>query len=456
MVETTYHPRNKSGDSEGDLGVEDILWIVEPSQDGALYAYTPGASLGMQKLGLTVKGLDDLSPYETEDPPLNYISQKKNTLYTVDVSSGNFVNVFSTDAFAAPNLPSCRRVDVLGGVEEDECGVTGTLTLGRTEYTVTISDSITGKPISTIRYSEWGPNKRDRDLHDQYLSSKDNRYIYSMHDGRILALDHLQHKDSRLEFANRPTFRQKLESPVARVFDVARFIHDGSPDAPLVILPQPIGPTADENPLFNDEQRVFVNCTESGSWYALSENSYPMVTRGAFQARCASEGWQGLSQQQGDFSLNSLRDALVGVHALSYGEAMSKNIPLIGAPHSPLGIDQPGVRAEPSAMFNPVPTKPRGSFWIPDSSSTFPTLSTVVLIIAALSYVKLTSRRPFLSWLPDMPKSSDVTPIVVPEPTAEALASSPDQKKPEDVPKIVTFADETKENEDPNQKSTEK
>lgn len=277
-----------------------------------------------------------------------------------------------------------------------------------------------------------------------------------MHDGRILALDHLQHKDSGLQFANRPTFRQKLESPVARVFDVARFIHDSSPDAPLVILPQPIGPTAEENPLFTDEYRVFVNCTESGSWYALSENSYPMVTRGAFQARCASEGWQGLSQQQGDFSLTSLRDALVGVHALSYGDAVSRNIPLIGAPHPPLAIGQPGVHGEVSGGIDPMPSNPRASFWMPGSSSSLPTLSTIILLLAAFSFIKLTSRRPSTSWVPESTKSSDTAPVFVPEPTAESLVGSVDQKKPEDVPKVVSFVDADKENEDPGQKPAEK
>lgn len=440
MVETSYHYPNRSSDDESDPPQE-FLWIVEPSQDGSLYGYTPGAPVGMQNLGLTVKQLvEDLSPHESHDPPVSYTGEKKNTLYTVDVGSGNILKMFSSGSSAVLDSNSCRRVNALEGSEEEECAVSGTLTLSRTEYTVAIHNRDSGDPMCTIRYFEWGPNNRDRDLHNQYLTTKDNRYIYSMHDGRILAMDVIPDESKKYEFADKPTFRQKLGSPVARVFDVARPIHDQSPDPRLVILPQPVGPTVNENPFLNEENRIFVNCTESGSWYALSEDRYPMVTSGAFRARSASEDWTELSQQQESLPYSTLRDALIGVHSLAYQAPLPPEIPLIGGPEGQLRIDNPLPPREADQHSGSMVARSSGVFSGVSNIFTLPTLSAVVILLTCLGYFKISPKRiPGIS-TPEIPRSSEMAPIAFPEPTAEGLVEPFGQKKPEEIPKTVTFA----------------
>lgn len=333
MVETVYHDRNTSEKTTGDghTSTRDFYWIVEPSQDGSLYGYTPGSPFGMQRLGLTVKQLvEDLSPYAAEDPPVVYTAEKKNTLYTVDAATGRVLKTFSAGTYYSANDPGvCRQVGGLPQLDDDECGATGTLTLGRTEYTVGIQSSVTGEPICTIRYFEWGPNNRDKDLQNQYSSTKDNRYIYSLYDGRVMALDHFGDKPAQNDFARNLKYNHKFESPVVRVFDVARPIHSRTLDTPLVILPQPIGPSYSDESFLNDDSRVFVNCTEGGSWYALSETEYPMVTDGALPAQCSRDDWIYTLPLLPGSAEDQLKKALVGVHALSYEESLPIEIPTI-------------------------------------------------------------------------------------------------------------------------------
>ena len=245
IIETQYHATNKStyGTSGGPL-VNDFIWIVEPSQDGALYGYTPGMSLGMQKLGLTVKDLvNDLSGYESDDPRVVYNGEKKSTLYTIDIATGTIIKEFTAGSSLVNNGPGmCPQTRELDSLDDDsKCAPIGTLTVTRTEYTVGIH-SYEGDPICTIRYSEWGPNIRDKDLHIQHSKAKDHRYIHSKYNGEINAFDHQTTDGSISERDLEPKYRQKYSSHVVRVFDIARPLHSTSFDTPLILLPQPLDP----------------------------------------------------------------------------------------------------------------------------------------------------------------------------------------------------------------------
>lgn len=56
-------------------------------------------------------------------------------------------------------------------------------------YTVTVEDVVTNELLWTLKYTEWGPNNGDLDLAAQYSEPMDNRFIYAIHDGRILGFD---------------------------------------------------------------------------------------------------------------------------------------------------------------------------------------------------------------------------------------------------------------------------
>lgn len=358
MVQTTYHKNTSKFESQGNASEdrkntsegstttsdgEDLLWIVEPSQDGALYVYSPDApsGTGMSRLGLSVKQLvDGLSPYAGEDPPVVYTAEKKNTLYTIDASTGHIVKMFSSAGSVTNTDRSCRKVNALEMLDDLECEPMGTLTLGRTEYIVSIQDKETGRPICTISYFEWGPNNRDRDLQSQYATTLDGRYVYSKYDGRIIGLEHRgQSSDRRFSASQQILYSHKFSSPVVRVFDVVRPQTDGvgDTDPNLVVLPQPLAPLGQD---WSSPDNVFVNYTESGSWYALSEQSYPLVTDGAATALVYHDNIFK-PQHEKDGLLGTERSKLVGVHPLVHVDAGPKHFPAIGGPEEIYGLPAP-------------------------------------------------------------------------------------------------------------------
>ncbi|KAK4997818.1 bifunctional endoribonuclease/protein kinase ire1 [Elasticomyces elasticus] len=331
MVETVYHRQNRSGAQLDGSQEEEFLWIVEPSQDGSLYIYAPGPKLGMQKLGLTVRQLAELGPYAGEDPPMVYTAEKRNTIYTIDAATGKILKLFSAAGSINQEESVCKQSTTPGALRDaHECRSAGTLTLGRTEYIIGIQNSVTGDEICTIKYFEWSPNNRDRDLHAQYATTLDNKYVYSKFDGSVLALDHT----SKRKYDPAYLFGQ-FSSPVVRVYDIVKPFDDLSSDPALVVLPQPVGPVPAVDHAFRFES-VFVNCTESGSWYAMSEDKYPNVTIGASQAICYNE-----KRYAHGLSSATQRSKLVGVHPLSPLSLESSGLPTISGPEEHLALNPP-------------------------------------------------------------------------------------------------------------------
>lgn len=351
MVETTYHRENKS-ELEDQRPEDDFLWIVEPSRDGDIYIYNQGRNGGLQKLRLTVKKLvEELSPYAGEDPAVVYTAEKKTTLYTVDAGTGKITKMFSSRGSTMNDEQSCRRVNGLANLDDEECGSSGSLILGRTEYTVAIQHRDTAQPICTLMYSEWGPNNRDSDLHSQYSATMDQKYVYSRHDGSIFGFDH-----ARLD-ERRKSYTQKLSSPVVRVFDIARPTTTEDRDIQLIVLPQPIGPIDSEDlyGTFSDRNRIFINQTEAGGWYAMSENTYPLVTGGAATAQCYNQDWFETTFPSQSVSLAQRQKALVGVHAFSEVESVEESFMTISGPPTEIINDTPvSLRSD----LPPLPSLP--------------------------------------------------------------------------------------------------
>lgn len=354
MVETIYHRENRSA-IEDSRPEDDFLWIVEPSRDGDIYIYNQGQNGGLQRLRLTVKKLaEDLSPYAGEDPAVVYTAEKKTTLYTVDATSGKITKMFSSRGSNLSDNQSCRRVSGLETLDGEECGSGGSLILGRTEYTIGIQHKDTAEPICTLMYSEWGPNNRDSDLHNQYSTTMDDKYVYSRHDGSIFGFDHARLDDRR------KSYTQKLSSPVVRVFDVARPSEGKLRDketTELIILPQPIRPIDSEDlyNAFSDRNRIFVNQTEAGGWYAMSESTYPLVTGGAATAQCYNKDWLEITFQSQTLSLVQRQKALVGVHAISEAESRESSFMTISGP------PQEPINDTPISLSSRTPTLPSPS-----------------------------------------------------------------------------------------------
>ncbi|KAJ5874389.1 uncharacterized protein N7529_002819 [Penicillium soppii] len=349
VVESIYHRANRSSfdDTEPE---DDFLWIVEPSQDGSLYIYSPGPDAGLQKLGLTVKQLVDETPYSGNDPAVTYTARKETTLYTIDARTGSILRVFSSRGPITTG-PECRKVDG-EDLDPEQCESTsGTLVLGRVEYAVAIQNTETGDPICTLKYSEWAPNNRDMDLQSQYYRTMDQSHIYSMHDGVVLGFDH-----SRMD---RPRYTQRFSSPVARVFDVVRPANKNAPDAstPLVLLSQPLQPPDPDYGSLDDERdlRVYIDCTEAGGWYAFSEETYPLATGRAPMAQCYDKDFLRRGQALMSLTPRQQRNVLAGVHSLTGPRIVRPPIPRIaGSSTSGISNDTPrDILRSPSELALP-------------------------------------------------------------------------------------------------------
>ena len=348
MVETTYHVPNNSL-LDGSKPEYDFLWIVEPSRDGDIYIYNQGGLGGLQKLHLTVKQLvADMSPYESVDPAVVYNGEKKTKLYTVDATTGTISKVFGAGGSLSKE-PRCPKPGGLDVLDDEECATRGSFVLGRTEYTITIQNRDTTEPICTLKYSEWGPNTRDGDLHSQYISTMDNKYIYPLHDGSIFGWDYGQMMDRQ------KSYTQKLSSPVVRVFDVARPLHVDGQDPQLIVLPQPVGPIDNEiYDTFSAKNRIFVNHTEAGGWFAMSENTYPLVTGKAKAAQCYDRDWLEMTTSAHTLTLAQRQESFVGVHALSELETRQGSGLTISGPDTPAS-DSPVELYPESSLSTSLP-----------------------------------------------------------------------------------------------------
>lgn len=325
LIETSHHRANTSTLDDDYHPVDHYIWAVEPSRDGSLYLWIPAApEPTLVKTGLTMKKLvEELAPHAIDDPPVAYLGEKKTTMMTLDAATGRVLKWFGTSGSQVNDAESCFRPNAI--YEEEECSSSGTITLGRTEYTVGIQRR-DGRPIATIRYAEWVLNTFDHDLLQQYNMPLDQWYITSQHDGMVYAFSS-DRDNVPLAIDNdddtphlRPLLKNKFPSPVARVFDVCRPRGTSSSghsdrDSELIILPQPPPPPHDARAVYERGNNVFLNRTDEGSWYALSGQAYPLILS-APTAKIERPEWWQLRQSIDTLSPDQFSGALIGTHHL--------------------------------------------------------------------------------------------------------------------------------------------
>lgn len=334
MVETIHHRANKSALDHDFTHLDQTIWAVEPTRDGQIYMWAPGAGNGLVYTGLSMKKLvDDFGPYKNEALSLVYTGDKKTTLMTLDAATGRAIQWHGPTAAAADELTCARPQDVVAGIDVEECSAT--ITLGRTEYTVGIS-STRGFPIATLRFSEWSPNVFDQDLLRQYSSTKDNVYITSQHDGQAYAFDYVP-KSGRSVRARSHAFSPNLPSPIAKAFDVMRPAgsHYGGEDneALLIALPQPPPPPGTDQEETGRDQKIFLNQTH-GNWYAMSGRAYPLITL-APPALINQAQWFAWDEP---LTSAELSRALVGQHTLdaTWSRAGQRSFPSLPGSADPV------------------------------------------------------------------------------------------------------------------------
>ncbi|KAM0159898.1 hypothetical protein ACHAQE_000334 [Botrytis cinerea] len=315
MISTKHHKRNKSADfteAPTPWGIDDYVWIVEPTEHGGLWIYRPDVpNGGLINTGLTMKKLvDEMSPYQSDDPEVVYTGSKKTQMVHVDATNGKILQVFGGDYIVDAKDQSCSSENGFVGREADECQ-NPTIWLGLSKYEV----NIVGKdhhPVATLMYNEWGPNVQDAKRYgDKYHQTLDSKYILAGQDGHVMGFDRERSNDHEM------LFQQKLSTPVVRVFDVFRPWGIEEKNLKLMILPQPKPELSTENEISEMDQhrnRVVINLAKDGSFYAMSGKSYPLAVTGSkaeiYQRESLKrESWKKMGQPE-------LAAALTGVHFL--------------------------------------------------------------------------------------------------------------------------------------------
>jgi serine/threonine-protein kinase/endoribonuclease IRE1 len=138
-------------------------------------------------------------------------------------------------------------------------------------------------------------------------------------------------------------FTKTLSSPVARVFDVLhRWESSAGMDPELIALPQPPLPATDEDNLRLRSEKVFINQTEEGGWYALSGSRYPLILSAPLAPIHRVDWWR--IKESWDLLPESQKSrALVGTHSLPDGLGSDGRVQ---QPPSRLLIDAPRPGAE--------------------------------------------------------------------------------------------------------------
>ncbi|ODQ63386.1 hypothetical protein NADFUDRAFT_84511 [Nadsonia fulvescens var. elongata DSM 6958] len=321
---------------QNDHEIDDIIWIVEPVGDGVLNYFT--TQNGLQKLPVSIKDLVLRSPFAIHGDDKIYTGSRHTTLYTINAKSGKILktygesledNALGKSEYKMP--PEDQDDDYFHSIAKDS-----NFMIGRTEYRLTIHGK--NNAVWNVTYSSWGPNNIDNDLSSQHKASIDGLYITPMHDNSVIAVDNKY---------NRPKWVGHLSSAAVTVFDIVKSSRQASFE-PLVLLPQPNYQYKNQDTDIPNNQNspnilgTYIQKTNQGQWYALSETHFPTLVRTAPTARWCLEDCE--------FSYaEDLHNSIVGVHVHRPGSAPSStNTPLLlgtGESHksqtNALGIEPP-------------------------------------------------------------------------------------------------------------------
>lgn len=325
MIQTIHYTQNRSN-SEDLLVQDDYIFIVEPSSEGQLFTQFADPRQGLIKLNASVRKMATETPFQMKlnDQWLATTSSQETKAYTIDAQTGEILHEFPRSKSSLKNdiQPRCRPRSGLE-FEDPACKPGRTIRLGRNTYVFSISNEESDGDLCKITFSEWVTNKQDHDLQGQYATSLDEYDIKAFWNGRVMGID------TTREHGRQVTYQYRVDSPVARVFDVARKVNTDDDSTELVLLSRSaeyVSSQLDSLLALNTEnnQKVFVNRTGPGNWYAMSEASYPGVTAQAPIAAVEQYKQDYFGEPLLPLDLTGDLHEIVGVHVLASGGSMGR------------------------------------------------------------------------------------------------------------------------------------
>lgn len=245
-----------------------LLWFVEPTDDGSLYYFSP--LFGLNKLPTSIKDLVMESPFSLAGDTKIYTGSRRTSLYTIDLQTGTILSHFGSAAEEECPVPNVYGTPRFSSNQEGNI-----IMIGKTTYELSIHSKLDMNLMWNVTYSQWGPNNIDNDLIMQHVHSIDNLYFTPFHDKSLLAIN---------RELGTPSWISKLPSLAVNVFDVF------SNENEYVVLPHPskvlndLQLRVDSNGRteFGNNDLCFLNKTANGKeWFAMSFRNYPTLLKSA-------------------------------------------------------------------------------------------------------------------------------------------------------------------------------
>ena len=254
---------NSESSSSSSAAQGNIIWFVEPYQDGTLYYFTP--KYGLNRLPTSIKDLVMESPFTLSGDDKIYTGTRKTSLYSINIYTGEIKSSFGNTE-ECPIPKSTLPPDEKRSHNEDD-----NIMIGKTTYQLTIHSKSNSNIMWNVTYSQWVPNNIDNDLILQNQQSMDKVYFTPFHDRSLLAIN----KD-----IGTPIWISKLPALPVNIFDVFRHNENSNE---YLLLPHPLKVLNDlQMNDINNQDMVFVNKTiDSNQWIAMSFNNYPTLIKSA-------------------------------------------------------------------------------------------------------------------------------------------------------------------------------
>ncbi|KAJ7883281.1 hypothetical protein B0H13DRAFT_1890511 [Mycena leptocephala] len=287
LVRTTHIDHDPDLMDEGAAYQE--TYIIEP-QSGDIYVMaTPSSPL--QRFPFSMSELVDMSPFSfgAADDHRVFVGRKETSTLAVELATGN-ARVASGRICPWSPFPEVWSLnDELGRDELDRSKPPkpSEVLIGRTDYHITIHTRPSSKhriPVQNLSFSTYGPNSHDNVLQASYRNTKDNAYIQSLPNGKIISFK-ARGEAQQDSGSDSVLWVYEFSNPIVAIFDVLRtpaqhpFVLLQPHPQLSAILPKINHATStDELPHLTSAYVGMVE--ETGSLFVMSPDRFPLVVFG--------------------------------------------------------------------------------------------------------------------------------------------------------------------------------